>query len=115
MNTDRKKKPAMPKKSAKKTDDVKVAAPKPAPAGEVKPAAKPQPAAKKRSIRQIIIELITANPGASNDEMIAAARKEFPASAFKATHAAWYRSQAKRGLLTGTKIEIPSAKLRSGR
>ncbi len=101
--TDRKKKsPAMPKKSAKKTDDVKAAALKPA-------------APKKRSIRQVIIELITANPGASNDEMIAAAKKEFPESAFKATHAAWYRSQAKRGLLTGTKIEIPSAKMRSGR
>jgi hypothetical protein len=99
--------PATPKKAPRKANDVDVKAALARPA--------PQAAPKKRSIRQIIIELITANPGASNDKMIAAARKEFPESAFKVTHAAWYRSQAKRGLLTGTKIEIPSAKMRSGR
>ncbi len=62
----------------------------------------------KRTIKQVVIETITANSGATNDEMIAAVKKEFPKSAFKDTHAAWYRSQARKGSLTGTPIEIPA-------
>jgi hypothetical protein len=39
--------------------------------------------------------------------MIAAVKAQFPKSAFKDSHAAWYRSQARKGLLTGTPIDIP--------
>ena len=61
----------------------------------------------KRTIKQVIIETITANSAATNDEMIAAVKAEFPKSAFDGRHAAWYRSQARKGLLTGTPITIP--------
>ena len=47
------------------------------------------------------------NSAATNAEMIAAVKAEFPESAFKETHAAWYRSQARRGLLTGKKGHHP--------
>ena len=67
-----------------------------------KPEAKP-----KRTIKQVVIETIAANSIATNAEMIAAVKAEFPKSAFKNTHAAWYRTQARKGLLTGTPIEIP--------
>jgi hypothetical protein len=40
--------------------------------------------------------------------MIAAVKAEFPKSAFKDSHAAWYRSQARKGLLTGMPIVIPA-------
>jgi len=43
-----------------------------------------------------------------NEELIATAKAQFPKSAFKDTHAAWYRSQARRGLLTSTSIAIPA-------
>ena len=69
---------------------------------------KPEKAGKRYSIRQLIIETITANPAATNAEMIAAVRKEFPESAFKDTHAAWYRSQARKGSLTGARIPMPA-------
>ena len=68
-----------------------------------KPEAEP-----KRTIKQVVIETIAANSVATNDEMIAAVKAEFPKSAFKDTHAAWYRSQARKGLLTGTPIAIPA-------
>ena len=68
-----------------------------------KPTAEP-----KRTIKQVVIETITANSGATSAEMIAAVKAEFPKSAFKDTHAAWYRSQARKGLLTGTPIVIPA-------
>jgi hypothetical protein len=68
-----------------------------------KPASEP-----KRTIKQVVIETIAANSGATNDEMIAAVKAQFPKSAFKDSHAAWYRSQARKGLLTGTPIEIPA-------
>ena len=64
-------------------------------------------ASRKRTIRQVVIETITANAAVINAEMIAAVKKEFPESAFKDTHAAWYRSQARKGSLTGTPISIP--------
>ena len=61
----------------------------------------------KRTIKQVVIETLAANSAATNGEMIAAVKAEFPKSAFSETHAAWYRSQARRGLLTGTPISIP--------
>ncbi len=62
----------------------------------------------KRTIKQVIIEAITKNSAATNDEMIAAVKAEFPKSAFDGRHAAWYRSQARKGLLTGEPITIAS-------
>jgi len=62
----------------------------------------------KRTIKQVVIEAITANNVITNEELIAAVKTQFPKSAFKDTHAAWYRSQARKGLLTGTPIEIPA-------
>ena len=63
---------------------------------------------RKRTIRQLVIETFAANSAVTNAEMIAAVKAEFPESAFKDTHAAWYRSQARKGLLTGTPIAIPA-------
>jgi hypothetical protein len=68
---------------------------------------KPAPESK-RTIKQVVIELISANNAITNEEMIAAVKIQFPKSAFKDTHAAWYRSQARKGLLTGAPIEIPA-------
>ena len=62
----------------------------------------------KRTIKQVVIETIAANSSATNDEMIAAVKSEFPKSAFDEKHAAWYRSQARKGLLTGKSIAIPA-------
>jgi len=62
----------------------------------------------KRTIKQVVIEAITANNASTNNELITAVKAQFPKSAFKDSHAAWYRSQARKGLLTGTPIEIPS-------
>jgi hypothetical protein len=62
----------------------------------------------KRTIKQVVIEVITANNVITNDELIAAVKAQFPKSAFKDTHAAWYRSQARKGLLTGAPISIPA-------
>jgi hypothetical protein len=67
----------------------------------------------KRTIKQVVIETISANSVATNDEMIAAVKAEFPKSAFDDKHAAWYRSQARKGLLTGSPIAIPQAKKQS--
>ncbi len=62
----------------------------------------------KRTIKQVVIEAITANNVITNEELITAVKTQFPKSAFKDSHAAWYRSQARKGLLTGTPIEIPA-------
>jgi hypothetical protein len=62
----------------------------------------------KRTIKQVVIEAINANNVITNEELIAAVKRQFPKSAFKETHAAWYRSQARKGLLTGSPIEIPA-------
>ena len=62
----------------------------------------------KRTIKQVVIETIAANSVATNAEMIAAVKAEFPKSAFNDKHAAWYRSQARKGLLTGKSIAIPT-------
>ncbi len=63
----------------------------------------------KRTIKQVVIETFAKNSAATNDEMIAAVKAEFPKSAFNDNHASWYRSQARKGLLTGTSIAIPPA------
>ncbi len=68
-----------------------------------KPETKPN-----RTIKQVIIETIAKNNAATNDEMIAAVKAEFPKSAFDGRHAAWYRSQARKGLLTGAPIAVPA-------
>jgi len=88
-------------KAAKQTKNGKAAAPKTTKAG--KPTAEP-----KHTIKHLVIETLAANTSAPNAEMIAAVKKEFPKSAFKDTHAAWYRSQARKGLLTGRPIVIPA-------
>jgi hypothetical protein len=90
MNT-KKKQPS--KTTGERKQDRKAAAPKPE---------------TKRTIKQVVIETIAANNTVTNEEMIAAVMAEFPRSAFKDSHAAWYRSQARKGLLTGTPIEIPA-------
>jgi hypothetical protein len=72
-------------------------------------AASPKPETEqKRTIKQVIIETFAKNSTATNDEMIAAVKAEFPKSAFDGRHAAWYRSQARKGLLTGAPIAIPA-------
>ena len=67
-----------------------------------------QDAGTKRTIKQVVIETIAANNVVTNDELIAAVKSEFPKSAFKDSHAAWYRSQARKGMLTGAPIVIPA-------
>jgi len=67
----------------------------------------------KNTIKQVVIDLITANSEISNEEMMAAVKAQFPKSAFDSRHAAWYRSQARKGLLTGTPIAIPKQTKRS--
>jgi hypothetical protein len=62
----------------------------------------------KRTIKQVVIEAISGKIDITNDEMIAAVKAEFPKSAFNNKHAAWYRTQARKGLLTGSQIEIPA-------
>jgi hypothetical protein len=62
----------------------------------------------KRTIKQVVIETFAANSSVTNEDMIAAVKAEFPRSAFKNTHAAWYRTQARKGLLTGAPIVIPA-------
>ena len=62
----------------------------------------------KRTIKQVVMETIAANSLATNEEMIAAVKAQFPKSAFNEKHAAWYRSQARKGSLTGTPIVIPA-------
>ena len=64
----------------------------------------------KRTIKQVVIESFASNSSVSNEDMIAAVKAEFPKSAFKDTHAAWYRTQARKGLLTGAPIVIPIQK-----
>ena len=71
--------------------------------------ASPKPETKtKRTIKQVIIDTFAKNSAATNDEMIAAVKEEFPKSAFDERHASWYRSQARKGLLTGAPIAIPA-------
>jgi len=74
----------------------------------IKMVAEPSAPESKRNIKQVVIDAITANNVITNEELIAAVKTQFPKSAFKDSHAAWYRSQARKGLLTGTPIEIPA-------
>ena len=89
-------------KTKRQGKDKKTTTPAPAMKAE-KPEAGP-----KHTIKQVIIETLAGNSIATNDEMIAAVKLEFPKSAFNDKHAAWYRSQARKGLLTGTPIVIPA-------
>jgi hypothetical protein len=86
------KKKQQAKTTEKQKKDRKAAAPKPE---------------TKRTIKQVVIETLVTNNAVTNDEMIAAVKAEFPKSAFDSRHAAWYRSQARLGKLTGEKIDIP--------
>ena len=90
-------------KTTKQTKNGKKPAVTPA-AATPKPGTEP-----KRTIKQVIIETINGNNAATNEEMIAAVKAEFPKSAFNDNHASWYRSQARKGLLTGAPIAIPPA------
>lgn len=90
-------------KATKQTKNGKKPAATPA-ASTSKPETEP-----KRTIKQVIIETIKSNNAATNEEMIAAVKAEFPKSAFNDNHASWYRSQARKGLLTGAPIAIPPA------
>jgi hypothetical protein len=92
------------KKTPKKQKTQRTAPGKKAANGRKAPDTK---AAPKRTIRRLVIELMEKNSSATNAEMIAAVKAEFPEPAFKDTHAAWYRSRAPRGLLTGKRISIP--------
>jgi hypothetical protein len=86
---------------------------KPVAADPATTARKPEPEPN-RTIKQVIIETMAANNAATNTEMIAAVKAEFPKSAFDGRHAAWYRSQARKGLLTGAFIPIaPMGRKRS--
>lgn len=67
----------------------------------------------KRTIKQVVIETLTGNSISTNDQMIAAVKSEFPKSAFNDKHAAWYRSQARKGLLTGSPMAIPQVNKQS--
>jgi hypothetical protein len=89
-------------KTRKQTMDSKAAATPKTPKPE-KPAA-----AQKRTIKLAVIEAFAANATVTNAEMIAAVKAEFPKSSFNEKHAAWYRSLARKGLLTGTPIVIPA-------
>jgi hypothetical protein len=60
----------------------------------------------KRTIKQLVIEILSATPSATTEEMIGAIKTEFPGSAFNAKHASWYRWQAKKGALTGTPLAV---------
>jgi hypothetical protein len=72
------------------------------------PAADSQTKTPKRTIKTVVIETLAVNKEATNADMIAAVKAEFSASAFDEHHASWYRSQARKGLLTGIPISIPS-------
>ena len=70
-------------------------------------AAKPESEAPvKRTIKQAVIEILTANPSATNEEMVSAIKAEFPDSAFNPKHASWYRMKARKGDLTGTPLAV---------
>ncbi len=72
-----------------------------------RPAEKPRPESARRTIKAAVIEIFRRNPGATNAELTAAIKAEFPESAFNAAHASWYRMQLKSGKLTGAKVVIP--------
>ena len=58
----------------------------------------------KRTIKQAVIDILKSNPAATNADMVAGVKSEFPESAFNARHASWYRMKAKKGELTGTPL-----------
>ncbi len=92
----------------KKEQKAKTQSKKSKPATAESSVSKIEKAESKRTIKQVVIEAMTANSVITNEELIAAVKAEFPKSAFKDSHAAWYRSQARKGSLTGAPIEIPA-------
>ena len=95
----------------------KASARQPKPEGKPKPEKKTKSAAAvkpesevpaNRTIKQAVIEILTANPAATNAKMMTAVKAEFPGSAFNAKHASWYRMKARKGDLTGTSLAVSS-------
>ncbi len=62
---------------------------------------------KKISVKSIARDAIVANPAITNEEIMAAVKKARPDSSFGDKQAQWYRWMAKKGILTGTPIEMP--------
>ncbi len=62
---------------------------------------------KKTSVKTIVRDAFLANPAITNDEVVAAVKKARPDSAFGDKQAQWYRWMAKKGILTGTPINMP--------
>jgi len=72
-----------------------------------------KPAKKGSSIKQRVIELMSA--GTSNADVIEAIQEEFPKSAFKQSHATWYRARLIKDELLSTEFSARSlrAKLKA--
>ncbi len=92
----------MSKKQKKATTNTDAAASKPKRVRAEKPKAE-----KKASVKTIVRDAFLANPAITNDEVVAAVKKARPDSAFGDKQAQWYRWMAKKGILTGTPIEMP--------
>ncbi len=92
----------MSKKQKKATTNNDAATSKPKRVRAEKPKAE-----KKISVKTIVRDAFVANPAISNDEVVAAVKKARPDSAFGDKQAQWYRWMAKKGLLTGTPIDMP--------
>ncbi len=65
-------------------------------------------AEKKITIKTIVRDAFLANPAITNDEVVSAVKKARPDSAFGDKQAQWYRWMAKKGILTGTSIQMPT-------
>ncbi len=87
------------KKNKKATND-KGTTPKTKGAGKAK-------AEKKITIKTIVRDAFLADPAITNDKVVAAVKKARPDSAFGDKQAQWYRWMAKKGILTGTSIQMP--------
>ncbi len=94
------------KKQQKAANNKGAASPKPKAAKKPK-AEKKSKADKKISVKTIARDAFLANPAITNDELVAAVKKARPDSAFGDKQAQWYRWMAKKGILTGTAIEMP--------
>ena len=77
-------------KTKRQPKDKKITTPAPTIKAE-KPEAEP-----KHTIKQVVIEAIAANNAVTNEEMITSVLAEFPKSAFKDSHAAWYARRRAR-------------------
>ncbi len=91
------------KKKQQKPASDKGAAPKP----KRVPSEKKAKAEKKITIKTIVRDAYLTNPAITNDEVVAAVKKARPDSVFGDKQAQWYRWMAKKGILTGTAIQMP--------